>query len=173
MTLVIKFCLNSEVFTLEVPHSEESLWFNLTNDDEFTRQYIQELHAAGQFPTVPIINEMYRIYDDEKILLWTANDDNTQETLNLNKTEEATDKPSREPYNQTEDDRATWTNGEVLALIAAYETHKENFNSAKKRKHVWEVISNELISLGVEKHAKSCETKWRNLIRTYKAIKER
>lgn len=48
----------------------------------------------------------------------------------------------------------------------------EDFNSARKRKHVWQNIQNQLIGLNIQKSAVSCERKWRNLIRTYKNIKD-
>ncbi|KAI4468017.1 hypothetical protein MML48_2g00001852 [Holotrichia oblita] len=65
-----------------------------------------------------------------------------------------------------------WTTEEKLALISAYEHFSDRLSHGRKRKHVWEMIANELLSLGITKSAEKCEMKWRNLIRTYKAIKD-
>lgn len=42
----------------------------------------------------------------------------------------------------------------------------------KKRKQVWQDIANELASNHIEKSSTKCESKWRNLLRTYKNVKD-
>ncbi|KAK9752651.1 Myb/SANT-like DNA-binding domain [Popillia japonica] len=65
-----------------------------------------------------------------------------------------------------------WTTKETLALISAYEQLSDRLSHARKRKHVWELIAHELLSLGITKSVEKCEMKWRNLINTYKPIKD-
>ncbi|KAB0791149.1 hypothetical protein PPYR_02949 [Photinus pyralis] len=73
---------------------------------------------------------------------------------------------------QVQADRAFWSNNEILALMHAYDNLKENFDHPKKRKHVWDDVSNLLLSQGIHRTPKSCEIKWRNLVRTYKTVRD-
>lgn len=42
-----------------------------------------------------------------------------------------------------------WQKNDALSLISRYEQHVEDFTSAKKKRQVWQHISNELLSDGV------------------------
>lgn len=48
-----------------------------------------------------------------------------------------------------EQNESQWSEQETLALIAAYECHQEDLRNARKRKYVWQIISEELASNGV------------------------
>ncbi|CAH1117577.1 unnamed protein product [Phaedon cochleariae] len=69
-------------------------------------------------------------------------------------------------------EKTHWTHNETLALISAYEDHLEDFKNAKRRKKVWEKISTALKETGISHDAGRCEVKWKNLLRTYKSIKD-
>lgn len=97
-----------------------------------------------------------------------ANSENRENNLNVQNNDNIENNNENVEKNNTN----CWTIEETMALINAYEHFSDMLSHAKKRKHVWEIIANEVVSLGVSKSAEKCEVKWRNLIRTYKAIKD-
>lgn len=71
-----------------------------------------------------------------------------------------------------ETERQTWTYDETMCLIQSMAVHMEDLNHAKKRKFVFVNISNDLLSNKFSKSALSCQNKWKNLLRSYKAAKD-
>lgn len=66
----------------------------------------------------------------------------------------------------------SWSKNEALALIDTYKSRHEEFNSTRRRRNVWENISNDLLGAEIVRSAKCCEVKWKNMVRTYRAVKE-
>ena len=63
-----------------------------------------------------------------------------------------------------------WSRADVLLLISCYVERRERFKDInKKNKSLWEEISEELKKNGVFFNAKACETKLKNLKRSYVA----
>lgn len=69
-------------------------------------------------------------------------------------------------------EKDSWSKNEALALINFFKSRNEEINLAKNRRDVWENISNDLLSIDVTKSAKCCEVKWKNMVRTYRSVKE-
>lgn len=68
-------------------------------------------------------------------------------------------------------EKENWSKDEALALIDSYKSRQDEFQSAKRRTHVWENISEDLLCVDVRRSAKSCQVKWKNMVRTYKAVR--
>lgn len=47
-----------------------------------------------------------------------------------------------------------------------------NLSHAKKRKYVYENISNDLLSQGISSNANLCQIKWKSLLRSYSQAKD-
>ncbi|KAI4455658.1 myb/sant-like dna-binding domain [Holotrichia oblita] len=65
-----------------------------------------------------------------------------------------------------------WSDAETIALLHSMETHLEHRSHPVKRKHVFENVSNDLLSLGYSIDATTCNTKWKTLVRSYKNTKD-
>lgn len=65
-----------------------------------------------------------------------------------------------------------WSYAETIALLHSMETHVEHLSHPVKRKHVFENVSNDLLSLGYSIDATTCNTKWKTLVRSYKNTKD-
>lgn len=69
-------------------------------------------------------------------------------------------------------DRHVWQYAETVMLIRSVESHFEEFSYPKKRKHVFENVSNDLLSEGCVVSANNCQTKWKSLNRSYSVAKD-
>ncbi|CAG9763541.1 unnamed protein product [Ceutorhynchus assimilis] len=128
---------------------------NSNKDMEFAQQLLSHAKNEHTVPTVEVV-ETYHLQEED-----TNQDDPFSET-----------QPSTSFAEDNLEVNQAWSQNETLALISAYESHKENFNVAKKRKFGWLDIANEVNSNGYQRSAAKCETKWRNLLRTYKNVKD-
>lgn len=52
------------------------------------------------------------------------------------------------------------------------ETHTEDLHHPKKKKYVFENVSNDLLSSGVQVTSQQCQIKWKSLVRSYKICKD-
>lgn len=66
---------------------------------------------------------------------------------------------------------AIWTQNETLALINIFSLHKDKFKGFKKKRGQWNLISEELAKIGINKAPEKCEIKWKNLLRVYRQHK--
>ncbi|XP_029843277.2 uncharacterized protein LOC115326511 isoform X2 [Ixodes scapularis] len=61
-----------------------------------------------------------------------------------------------------------WEHAEVLLLISSYQQHQLDFHDRKKkRKDIWQKISDDMATHGHLRTAADCETKFKGLKRTY------
>ncbi|KAI4454134.1 myb/sant-like dna-binding domain [Holotrichia oblita] len=65
-----------------------------------------------------------------------------------------------------------WSHAETIALLHSMEKHLEHLSHPVKRKHVFENVGNDLLSLGYSIDATTCNTKWKTLVRSYKNTKD-
>lgn len=70
----------------------------------------------------------------------------------------------------TEDNENHWSYSETSALLSAYVNCKKKFKEGRKSK-LWEEVSRELKSVGMQKSAESCEKKWKKMFSVYKIHK--
>lgn len=100
------------------------------------------------------------------------NDLQIQQTLAGLSESQATDCTDTINPNFSNSEKHVWKYNETLALIHSMQTHHDDLNHPKKRKHVYENIANELISLGFNVTAVQCQVKWKSLVRTYTTTKD-
>jgi hypothetical protein len=74
--------------------------------------------------------------------------------------------------NTSNDDRHHWTYDQTLYLIDAMGSHMDELNHPKKRRFVFNNISNDLLSSGFSISGSICQNKWKNLLRSYKVAKD-
>ncbi|KAK4882181.1 hypothetical protein RN001_005500 [Aquatica leii] len=65
-----------------------------------------------------------------------------------------------------------WSDAETTLLISLYNDHKDAFTNAKKRKHVWDIIAEQMAAHNYFRNPKKLERKWTNLLRVYRSIKD-
>ncbi|KAK4882438.1 hypothetical protein RN001_005757 [Aquatica leii] len=65
-----------------------------------------------------------------------------------------------------------WSDAETTLLISLYNDHKDAFTNAKKRKHVWDIIAEQMAAHNYFRNPKKLEKKWTNLLRVYRSIKD-
>lgn len=65
-----------------------------------------------------------------------------------------------------------WQYNEIRALITSMESHFEELSHPRKRKHVFENVSNDLLSSGFICSAAECQAKWKSLMRSYNVAKD-
>lgn len=58
-----------------------------------------------------------------------------------------------------------------MALINIFSLHKDKFKGFKKKRGQWNLISEELSKIGINKAPEKCEIKWKNLLRVYRQHK--
>lgn len=68
-------------------------------------------------------------------------------------------------------EKELWTRKETLKFLKLYQKYGNKYANYKKA--LWKIISEELASRNILKPPGRCQSKWKNLIRTYKAAKER
>lgn len=66
-------------------------------------------------------------------------------------------------------DKHVWQHLEIVSLIQSMAVHHDDLSNVKKRKNVFENISNDLLSKGFSVNALMCKTKWKSLVRSYSA----
>lgn len=74
--------------------------------------------------------------------------------------------------NQNDQLSEIWNENETKLLINLYGEHVDDFKHAKKKKHVWVIISEKMSSKGIHKSAEKCQRKWINLTRVYRSVKD-
>ncbi|XP_031351374.1 uncharacterized protein LOC116176752 [Photinus pyralis] len=65
-----------------------------------------------------------------------------------------------------------WSEQETQLLISLYADHLEDFTHAKKKKFVWDIISEKMCAYDYKRTAAKIERKWINLVRVYRSIKD-
>lgn len=68
-------------------------------------------------------------------------------------------------------EKELWSRTETLKFLKLYQKYEEKYSSNKAA--LWLIISKELARRNIFKSPEKCQCKWKNLIRTYKAAKER
>ncbi|CAH2085712.1 unnamed protein product [Euphydryas editha] len=66
-----------------------------------------------------------------------------------------------------------WNYNETLALIKNYASHVDELSHPVFRKYFWQNVSNDLIRQKYCFDKKQCQTKWNNLLRTYRTCKDK
>lgn len=69
-------------------------------------------------------------------------------------------------------EKTAWTYNNTLALIQSIASYMDDFNNPKKRKHIFQNVSNDLISLNYSFTEAQCANKYKSLCRSYKAAKD-
>ncbi|XP_060528965.1 uncharacterized protein LOC132703619 [Cylas formicarius] len=64
-----------------------------------------------------------------------------------------------------------WSKNETLLLISLYSEHEEELKHAKKKKLVWQHISEEMMSHSYLRSPDQCQRKWLNLCRGHRKLK--
>ncbi|KAB0803368.1 hypothetical protein PPYR_00338 [Photinus pyralis] len=81
--------------------------------------------------------------------------------------------PSTSTYSEdSQSSEASWSDAETLLLISLYHENKDAFTNAKKRKHVWEIIAEQMSAHNYFRKPEKLERKWTNLLRVYRSIKD-
>lgn len=128
-------------------------------------------------------DEMSDALNDEKVST-TQNDENGKDSLDDDNSMDVIDNSDHAysenaTYEQiiiqtepddTEDNENHWSYSETSALLSAYANCKKKFKEGRKSK-LWEEVSRELQSVGVQKSAESCEKKWKKMFSVYKIHK--
>lgn len=70
------------------------------------------------------------------------------------------------------DEKHSWSYNKTVCIINSMEAHANELNRPKKRKFVFDNISNDLLSSGFSINAVTCQNKWKNLLRSYKVVKD-
>lgn len=65
-----------------------------------------------------------------------------------------------------------WSYNQTVHLIKSMSTFYSDFNDPRKRKHIFENISNDLISAGYTVDSKMVQAKWKGLLRSYTKAKD-
>lgn len=68
-------------------------------------------------------------------------------------------------------EKELWTRKETLKFLKLYQKYGNKYANSKKV--LWKIISKQLESRNILKPPDRCQSKWKNLIRTYKAAKDR
>lgn len=66
----------------------------------------------------------------------------------------------------------TWQHNEIIDLIHSMANHIDDFNHSRKRQHVFELIVNDLTSIGYTVNETLVQNKWKSLTRSYKKAKD-
>ena len=120
----------------------------------------QHASASNYMPFAPLYQTGLTVYS-------TASSNENQSDPSSNENQSDSNSPSlSEPVQ-----KKMWQREEILCLIETYASKKDDFRNPRVRnKDIWSDISSEMQSQGhVTCDAKSCETKFKNLKRSYTA----
>lgn len=68
--------------------------------------------------------------------------------------------------------KGTWQYDDIICLINSMQNHMDDLHHVKRKKHVFENVSNALLSNGYVATPDQCHVKWKSLLRSYKLCKE-
>ncbi|XP_011858505.1 PREDICTED: uncharacterized protein LOC105556053 [Vollenhovia emeryi] len=179
----VNFKVNDKLLTIKLQPSEVGLYNKLTNDDIYSKQYIELLIKKGLFildgDQGHEIREICRIIENKEQLIFHSNllrnlDHNDQLLTEQNKENDGTHSKFESEHVDKSCD--FWTNSATSFMLDKYETYLGNIGPMKRfktKKQMWLQISKDMTEmLNISKTPIQIENRYKTILKRKKKAVE-